>query len=419
MSLSVSKPKYIVVTTNPPPLLPGGAQDTQVLTNVQGVNTWTYPQYNYKGSNLFPTNSVNDTSITLADGPGIRQGGGALSPNGSVYFGPFGAWSSLNNITRAMKVNPYSNTVSYVDISVNGNYGYRGMACANNGKIFALPGSVDTSNILVIDTLNNDTVSYISGLNIDVSSYRGFVNFNNNIYTVPFNADNILSINPVTNTATVDISGINTTTYPLLGSNLGKFSGGVVGTDGNIYFIPQNASRVMRYNPISKTLLLSNTPDASGYSSGALSSNSRIYMSPSNALNIAYIDISNYSLANLAVNRSITNFFDASGSSTDISALGLGGSMRFIGTILGPNGSIYCIPDNSSRILVVDTSNNTARQIYPTNNQNLTSTFGGAVLAPNGQIYVCPNQSNSIPIIKTGLPSQQGWMYAPSFNKSP
>jgi len=48
MSLSINKPKSIIVTVNPPSLLPQGGQDTQVLTNVNGVNTWSYTQYNYK-----------------------------------------------------------------------------------------------------------------------------------------------------------------------------------------------------------------------------------------------------------------------------------------------------------------------------------------------------------------------------------
>jgi hypothetical protein len=411
MSLSINKPKSIIVTVNPPPLLPDGAQDTQVLTNVNGVNTWTYTQYNYKGNNMFPENSVDDTLIPVT-GSSYKHGGGSLSPNGNVYFGSFGEYSGVR---KNMKLNPYTNTYSFID--TNKEYGYGGMVCANNGKIYALPWNQPQTNLQVIDTLNNDTLSFFDISDVSSSSYRGLVNFNNFIYTIPSDSASILKIDPSNNTFTVDVSNINTTTYPLLGTNLQKFSGGVVGSDGNIYCIPNQARRVLRYNPSTKAVTLSATPDVSGYVNGVLATNSRIYMIPSFSDNIGIVDISFFSTAGLAVNTSITSFTNSDGTSTNISSLG---SNKFNSGILGQNGQIYTIPYSSSRFLRIDTSNNSARQIYPLTNSNLGSDqYGGAVLAPNGKIYVAPLSSDVVPIIKTGIPTQQGWMYAPSFNKTP
>jgi hypothetical protein len=415
MSLSISKPKSIIVTVNPPSLLPQGAQDTQVLTNVNGVNTWSYTQYNYKGSNMFPANSVDDTLVVTGSPPTFKQGGGALAPNGNVYFGSYGEYSGVR---KNMKLNPYTNTYSFIDTTRE--YGFGGMVCSNNGKIYALPWNTPQTNLQVIDTLNNDAVSFLDISDVSASSYVGLVNFNNFIYTIPSNSDSILKIDPSNNTFTVDISNINTTTYSALGTNTAKFSGGVLGSDGNIYCIPNQARRVLRYNPSTKAITLSATPDVSGYANGVLANNSRIYMIPNRANNIGIVDISFFATAGLAVNTtSITSFVNSDGGVTDISLLG-GISVKFNCGILGQNGQVYAIPYNSSRFLAIDTSNNRATQIYPLTNSNLGSDqYSGAVLAPNGKIYVAPYSSNNIPIIKTGIPTEQGWMYAPSFNKTP
>jgi len=51
-SFRVSGPKTVVVSPTPPGLPP--SQDTQVLTNVNGQNIFSYPDYNYKGNNMIP-----------------------------------------------------------------------------------------------------------------------------------------------------------------------------------------------------------------------------------------------------------------------------------------------------------------------------------------------------------------------------
>lgn len=416
MSLSINKPKSIIVATNPPPLLPQGGQDTQVLTNVNGVNTWSYTQYNYKGNNMFPENSVDDTLVITNSPPSYKHGGGALSPSGNVYFGSFGGYSGIR---KNLKLNPYTNTYSFIDTTRE--YGFGGMVCSNNGKIYALPWAQPQTNLQVIDTLNNDTVSFLDISDVSASNYFGLVNFNNFIYTIPSNSDSILKIDPSNNTFTVDVSNINTTTYPTLGTNTAKFSGGVVGSDGNIYCIPNQARRVLRYNPSTKAITISATPDVSGYSAGVLANNNRIYMVPERANNIGIVDISFFSTAGLAVNTtSITSFIDSSGGVTNISSLGPTGARKFHSGVLAQNGQIYAIPYGQSRFLTIDTSNNRATQIYPLTNSNLGSdAYSGAVLGPNGKIYVCPLGAANIPIIKTGIPTHQGWMYAPSFNKTP
>ena len=70
--------KTVVINSNPPPLPP--SQDTQVLTNVNGVNTFSYPGYNYKGSNMFAgfpfVGSVNQNDVSISSNQNFKTESG-------------------------------------------------------------------------------------------------------------------------------------------------------------------------------------------------------------------------------------------------------------------------------------------------------------------------------------------------------
>ena len=57
MSFRVNTPKTVIVSPTPAPLPP--SQDTQILTNVNNQNIFSYPGYNYKGSDMFPENRAS------------------------------------------------------------------------------------------------------------------------------------------------------------------------------------------------------------------------------------------------------------------------------------------------------------------------------------------------------------------------
>ena len=65
MSFRVNTPKTVIVAPTPTPLPP--SQDTQILTNVNGVNTFSYPGYNFDGSDMFAgfpfAGSVNQNDV--------------------------------------------------------------------------------------------------------------------------------------------------------------------------------------------------------------------------------------------------------------------------------------------------------------------------------------------------------------------
>ena len=378
--------------------------NNQVLSKVNEQNMWFYPQLSFQGNDMFSLNQIDTTTISNLTGTSYRQGGGCLSLNGNIYFGPFGKYSDNN--TKTLKINPYTNSRSY--INNKGNYGYSGMVCADNGKIFILPYS-SVTDILIIDTFNNDAVSYLTVSGLTTSSYFGLVNYNNFIYAIPRNANNVLKINPVDLTVTTDISGIDVSGYDI-SSNTDKFFGGIVGTDGNIYCIPRSARRVLRFNPITNVVQQSNTVDLSGYQGGALASNGNIYMVPKITSNIGVIDISNFTVSK------ITTYIALNGTVTNISSIGPTASQKFNSAISAPNGLIYCIPEGGNVWLTINPETNIATQIASLGGSD---GFAGSALSPNGKIYVAPLNANYVPIVKTGLPTQNNWMLSPTFNKTP
>ncbi|MGL5716650.1 hypothetical protein [Cetobacterium sp.] len=72
---------------------------------------------------------------------------------------------------------------------------------------------------------------------------------------------------------------------------------------------------------------------------------------------------------------------------------------KWSGSILGPNGKIYCFPCNDSRILIIDTSTDYVSTLYATSADSFNWFCGS--LAPNGKIYCPPDNGTSILIIDT------------------
>jgi len=72
------------------------------------------------------------------------------------------------------------------------------------------------------------------------------------------------------------------------------------------------------------------------------------------------------------------------------------GNGRWHGGVLAPNGKIYGIPFNSTKILEIDPSNNSTSLFGDFTGNNKWS---GGVLAPNGKIYGIPFSDVNILVI--------------------
>jgi len=121
-------------------------------------------------------------------------------------------------------------------------------------------------------------------------------------------------------------------------------------------------------------------------------------------INIDNYDIDNLYADNVDVNvlnsKGVLNLFDTifpqnTVDITSISSLGITNN-KWFGGILAPNGKIYCVPFDSTSVLVINPKDNT---FYNIGSLTGSRKWAGGVLASNGKIYCAPADSTSVLII--------------------
>jgi len=132
--------------------------------------------------------------------------------------------------------------------------------------------------------LSGSTVDTVSTIGTVSGSYYGAVLApNGTIYGIPFDASNVLKIDPDTDTVST------------IGTVSGGFRGGVLAPNGKIYGIPYDASNIFKIDPDTDTVSTINSP-FDGFLGGVLAPNGKIYAPPFNASNVLKIDPSTISI---------------------------------------------------------------------------------------------------------------------------
>jgi len=180
-----------------------------------------------------------------------------------------------------------------------------------------------------------------------------------------------------------------------LSSETNKWYGGVLASNGNIYFIPYNSSSILILNP--KRNLVYTTSAISSNSSkwigGVLAPNGNIYCCPDSqdSVLIIYPNFNSFDI------RTITGLGSSSG--------------KWSGAVLSPNGKIYCIPRNNSNVLVISPSLNPSNPLDNTVDTTTlvglgsgTNKWWGGAIAPNGKIYGTPFSSSSVLVLDPDSP---------------
>lgn len=171
-----------------------------------------------------------------------------------------------------------------------------------------------------------------------------------------------------------------TPTVTILTTSLGTagWNGGVLAPNGNIYFAPGTADKIVKLNPVTDTFSLigSSLGGLTGkYLSGVLAPNGYIYFMPGRNGNILKVD----------PNTDIV---------TTISAAY--GNALANGCILSPQGNIYTVPQTNSSIVKLDTSTDTLSTIARPSVNISSNLWCGAILAEDGKIYMMPNSCNAV-----------------------
>jgi streptogramin lyase len=202
----------------------------------------------------------------------------------------------------------------------------------------------------------------------------GVLASNGKIYFVPRNASNVGVIDPINDTYTTIADG-------QVSSDGNKYYGGVIAPNGKIYCVPRDASNVGVIDPFMDTFTTISGPstDTSKYFGGVLGPNGKIYCVPFNASNVGVID-------------TVTDTFTILlGPSTD--------NGKYYGGALAPDGKIYCVPYTASNVGVIDPSTDSFTTIASAQVTSDSSKYSSGVLAPNGKIYCVPRDASNVGVI--------------------
>jgi hypothetical protein len=402
-----SSNQAVLVSGNTP--LPIG-QDTQILTNVNDSNTFSYPGYNFNAKDMFPYIPNNIDTSAIYVGPLIINvkyyAGGVLAPNGKIYCIPC-------NATNVGIIDPYTDTIDTTTISnlpFTATNKYLGGILAPNGNIYCIPDVATNVGIInpVTNTFDTTTISMTTFPDLSANNkfWGGVLALNGKIYCAPRTVNFIGVIDTLTNT----YSSVPFTISPP--GAVYRYAGGALGSNGNVYFCPFAADKVLRIRPSDNSLNQFGTfgLDYGGgrYYGACTGPDGNVYFPPYHQDGFVHVDVS-----------SETMVFDCSFNI----ALGSNGASQ--GISLGMDGVLYGIPGptatvkTQNKLFYFNTITKTGG-IIPVNfarNAGASGKWFGGVLAPNGKIYMIPHEYSHVGIIKTGVPLLSNWMIASQFNK--
>ena len=244
---------------------------------------------------------------------------GAVADDGCFYCFPY-------EHNRILKFNPKDDTVVFVGEEIEGYYKFSGTVKAKNGCLYGIP--FDANRVAKFNVALEEVTfigdNYGGGddeeddASFDVSKGSGWMGgvegTDDNIYGVPFNQNQWLKIDIVTDTTS------------LIGDDLSKYGnykydGGVVGEDRIVYAIPSDATIITKFNTTTEQMSeVRNRHEDNNYnadngddkwSGGVLHPNGHIYCAPychNNVLKIKTNHIRDEGNMLLQSNSSLTEF---------------------------------------------------------------------------------------------------------------
>ena len=174
-----------------------------------------------------------------------------------------------------------------------------------------------------------------------------------------------------------------------------RWLSGALGDDGKIYCPPFNSNKVLVIdtNTTSATATLKdfglNFSDSYKFRGAIKAPNGKIYCVPYDSTDILIIDPATQTAVRSNLGASIPSYNASDSTTWDM----------WMGGVLANNGKIYCIPCNASRVLVIDTNNDTAYLDDMGVNLDSTEQYYDGALGVDGKIYCMPNLSQDILII--------------------
>ena len=324
--------------------------------------------------------SVSEDAVQAAAGAplqftmGAAQGkyaGAVLHQNTKVYAVPF-------NATQILEYDPNTREATLFG-SLSGTNKFMGAALASTGKFIMAP--FDSTSAIEVDPVTKTLVSF--GSFTGAGKWSGVVSaINGSLYAIPYNDNRVLRIVGSTRaTSFITLSGVTGTA---------KWRGGVYSPKTNtIIGVPHQNNRLLIINPANGTAVLGVElcPPGVTFSGGVCGPDGRIYFVPDNATTIYVYD---------PVTTQISTF----GKLPE-------GAGKWKGGSLAPNGKIYCMPYNHDSILEIDTYNLAVRQIG--NFPGEAKWMGGVTTTLGNVVGIPFNDEGVVSVLGTGMAGTNWW----------
>ena len=305
---------------------------------VAGKNGFIYG-IPFRASQVAKFNPVDKSMIHIGPDFGediLKWRGGAITNNGIIYCVPYEGDRGILKID--------TNTDNVTELNVNlfperGNRLWMSCAAALDGCIYFMPGFA--SHIMKLDPNNNDEMTSVGDESSEYYCIRTIVGIDGCVYGIPEYSKHMLKYDPTNDTTTTSFLGeefyrfhtggvvgrdgciyavvsfqkyppyrahvfkieITNNSHCFVGNdfpssdNTGKVASwgdGILGIDGCIYWPPNFANRILKYDPYTNQTLLvgDDFEDMPGckWHAGALASDRVIYFFPSAANHILSID---------------------------------------------------------------------------------------------------------------------------------
>jgi len=403
-----STTSYLSSSSTPPPTFTMSSVSSNLTNGQTGINpsgniTLNFPE-------AIDPSSLNGSNITLVDSAGnVITGTFALTNNNlSVVFDPSVELSP--NTTYTISVLAGIETLSGRRLSSNFTLSFTTGAVSVaqytiGGTVSGLVGSVTLQNNST-DTLiltANGNFTFANALNSG-SSYLVSVStqpsgqvcsVSNGSGTLTSNIPNV-AVTCVNNTVTSPPSALTYAGSPYTFTQNTTITTITPTAIGTVTSCVSNPALPTGLSLNATTCAISGTPTVTQTATNHTITASNAFGNTTAVVNITVTDIRQFSEI-----QSILQAQAALGSSgTEVAATitGFGGGLKWGGGVLAPNGKIYGIPRDSSRVLIIDPITDTADTTTITVTAG-SDKWGGGVLAPNGKIYGIPFGSTSVLII--------------------
>jgi len=360
-----------------------------IATNI--LNSLPDPNKLYLSSNLFyipyPRYGKDNTSI-ITNASSNSYLCSSLAPNGKIYFTP----TSQNSF---LVLDPNTKSIDTTSITVTNGLttSWMSSVLAPNGKIYCIPG--ESTTVLILDPLYGvvDTTSVtIPGLSGGTIKWAtSCITKNGIIYGIPYVESRILIID--TNTNVYDL-----TSFSVGGVSTNKFSCCCYTPQNKIFALPGNTTdnNPLIINLTSRTIDNTSVTLTAGqaYATMVIAPNGLLYSPPAIVPTVGNKWITIINPATNVVDTSNLIFENSINVNTS----------RYYGSVISPEGLLYCTPGAASNILIVDTNTNRIDSTNITVSGLPATAYGKSIIAPNGKIYCAPYNVSNMLVINTGIP---------------